>query len=402
MTRRRPLALLPLLLALWPAAAAAAPALGARALLDSVVVRYRGLAQYRFEGVVRATASGAALAEPQRAEMSFRYAAVRPAKLRNETVDSSLPNTVVADGESLWVWVPRLDQYMVRKAPVYVPGTEPSPAARDFDPVLYFVLAFERGIADARDLGTDTVATTGGPVRCRRIAVEFAPDTNRRAPRQLPRVLWIDEARRLVLRDSSTVETSHPQYGDLRQVQATRYALADVATPAPDSLFRFVPPAGARRVRRIGQSPQEDALAGKPAKDFSLAVFDGKGRKVSLAAQKGSVVVLDFWATWCGPCRRWMPVVAKLEAETQKQGVRFFAVNLHEDVADVRAYVTAQKVQVPVLLDVDGAVGTAYGARSIPLTVVIGRDGRVVRTLVGVHPEEDLRDALREAGVEGV
>ena len=97
-----------------------------------------------------------------------------------------------------------------------------------------------------------------------------------------------------------------------------------------------------------------------------------------------------------------MPVVAKLEAETQKKGVRFFAVNLHEDLADVRAYVTAQKVQVPVLLDVDGAVGTAYGARSIPLTVVIGRDGRVVRTLVGVHPEEDLRDALREAGVEGV
>ena len=402
MTRRRPLALLPLLLALLAVPAAAAPALDARALLDSVVVRYRTLPRYHFTGVIHATASGAGLATPQHAEMAFRYAAVRPSRLRNETVDASMPNTVVADGESLWVWVPRLDQYMVRKAPAYLPGTEPSPAARDFDPVLFFVLHFERGVVAARDLGADTVVTTGGPVRCRRIAVEFAPDTSRRAQRQLPRVLWIDEARRLVLRDSSTVETSHPQYGELRQTQSSRYAFADVTVPAPDSLFRFTPPAGARRVRRIGQSPQEDALTGQPARDFTLAVLDGKGRKVSLAAQKGSVVVLDFWATWCGPCRRWMPVVAKLEAETESQGVRFFAVNLHEDVADVRAYVTAQKVKVPVLLDADGAVGTAYGARSIPLTVVIGKDGRIVRTLVGVHPEDDLRDALREAGVEGI
>ena len=402
MTCRRPLAFLPLLLALLPAAAAAAPALDARALLDSVVVRYRALPRYHFAGVTHASASGPALPEPQRAEMSFRYAAVRPARLRNETADASMPNTVVADGESLWVWVPRLDQYMVRKAPNYEPGTEPSPAARDFDPVLYFVLTFERGVTGARDLGTDTVVTTAGPVRCRRVVVEFTPDTSRRAQRQLPRVLWIDEARRLVLRDSATVETSHPQYGELRQVQATRYAFADVATPAPDSLFRFTPPAGAKRVRRIGQSPQEDALTGQPAKDFNLAVLDGKGRKVSLAAQKGSVVVLDFWATWCGPCRRWMPIVAKLEAETAPKGVKFFAVNLHEDVADVRAYVTAQKVKVPVLLDVDGAIGTAYGARSIPLTVVIGRDGRIVRTLLGVHPEDDLRDALREAGVAGI
>jgi len=175
-----------------------------------------------------------------------------------------------------------------------------------------------------------------------------------------------------------------------------------VSAPAPDSMFRFTPPQGAMRVRQLGQKEQKDELAGTTAHEFTLAVLDGKGRKVSLLAQRGKVVVLDFWATWCGPCRRWMPVVAKLEKETAGKNVRFFAVNLHEPVADVREYVQAQKIAVPVLLDTDGAVGTAYGARSIPLTVVVGRDGKVVRTLVGVHPEDDLRDALREAGVAGL
>lgn len=143
------------------------------------------------------------------------------------------------------------------------------------------------------------------------------------------------------------------------------------------------------------------ALIGKPAPDFSLASVNGQG-KFSLASMKGKVVIVDFWATWCGPCRRWMPIVAKLEKETEGKGVKFFAVNLREPPATVRAYVREQKVEVPVLMDADGKVGTAYGARSIPLTVVVGRDGKIVRTLLGVHPEEDLRDALREAGVEGI
>jgi thiol-disulfide isomerase/thioredoxin len=399
---RRVLALLPLLLAAAPAFAAAAPARDARALVDSVASRYRRMPFYRFEGVVHASASGAALPEPQTMEMPFRYAALRPSRLLNETQSPFMPMRTVADGESLRVWAPSLQQFTVAKAPVILPGAEPTGTAATLDPAFYFAGALARGVESARDVGADTVHTTAGTVRCRRVEVTYAADSARAGSRVLPRVLWIDEARGVVLRDSTTTDMEHPQYGALRQVQVARYVLADVGTPPPDSMFRFTPPEGAKRVRRLGQQEEPDALAGKPAKDFTLAVLDGKGRKVSLAAQRGTVVVLDFWATWCGPCRRWMPVVAKLEKETAGKGVKFFAVNLHEELADVREYVQAQKVAVPVLLDTDGAVGIAYGARSIPLTVIVGRDGKVVRSLVGVHPEDDLRDALREAGVAGL
>ena len=384
---------LSLLLAASPAFAGGPPARDARALVDTVAARYRSWPFYRLEGVLHASASGANLPMPQSMDVPFRYAAVRPSRVLNESRSPFLPTVTVADADSVRMWAPSLQQYTVQKAPAA--GDE----AATVDPAIRFAGSLSGGIQGVRDLGADTVQTASGSVRCRRVEITYLSDSARADARALPRVLWIDESRGVVLRDSMTTDLVHARYGELRQVQVTRYALVDVAAPPPDSLFRFAPSEGALRVRRLGQQDPPDPLAGKPAKPFTLAVLDGKGRKVSLAEQRGKVVVLDFWATWCGPCRRWMPVVAKLEKETAGKDVRFFAVNLHEELAEVREYVKAQKIAVPVLLDTDGAVGTAYGASSIPLTVVIGRDGKVVRSLVGVHPEDDLRDALREAGV---
>jgi thiol-disulfide isomerase/thioredoxin len=401
MTRRRLLPIALLLLATAPPQPAPAAADDARALVDSVAARYERLPRYRFEGVVNARATGAGLGKEQSLAMPFRYAAVRPSRLLTDARNPSMPTLIVADGESLWISAPALGQYLVQKAPSFAPGASLDPMTRSFDGVLSMAAGLGAGLAGARSIGRDTVHTAAGPVSCRRLELSYAPDSTRPGARVLPRVLWIDEARGVVLRDSSTNEITHAQFGEVRQVQDTRWVVADVKGDVPDSLFAFTPPAESRRVRRLGVSNDPDD-AGKPAADFSLAVLDGKGRKVSLAAQKGKVVVLDFWATWCGPCRRWMPIVAKLEKETAGKDVKFFAVNLREPPATVRKYVSEQKVQVPVLMDSDGNVGTAYGARSIPLTVVVGRDGKIVRTLLGLHPEEDLRDALREAGVEGI
>lgn len=406
MTRRRPALFALLVLALLlPDRATRAEAAGgdARSLVESVVAAYEKLPRYRLEGVIQVRATGSELPEAQQMEMLFRYAAIRPSKLHSDARNPYMPSLVVANGESLWVSAPTLQQYSVQKAPVFQPGTKPSNAARSFDPVLMLTAGLATDLKSARWLGADTVHLSSGPVSCRRVELTYAPDTTRPNSRALPRVVWIDETRKLVLRDSNTTEMSHPKFGLVRQAQVVRYVVADLESAPPDSLFRFKPPADSKRVRRIGQSASNDRDdAGLPAAAFTLAVLDGKGAKVSLASQKGKVVVLDFWATWCGPCRRWMPIVAKLEKETAGKNVKFFAVNVREPAATVRAYVQQQKVEVPVLLDSDGKVGTAYGASSIPLTVVVGKDGKIVRTLVGVHPEEDLRDALREAGVEDI
>jgi len=155
-----------------------------------------------------------------------------------------------------------------------------------------------------------------------------------------------------------------------------------------------------RRVRRFMQrSPEHEALEGQPATDFTLETLAGS-KPVKLSELKGRVVVLDFWATWCGPCRRWLPIVEQASRDYASKGLAVFAVNERETDSKVRAYLDQQKLDLPVLMDRSGTVGSIYRASSIPLTVVVGKDGFVLRVMVGLHEAEDLKDVLHEAGID--
>ena len=142
-----------------------------------------------------------------------------------------------------------------------------------------------------------------------------------------------------------------------------------------------------------GGSPgTESPLVGKPAPDFTLDLLDGK--PFHLAESKGQVVVLDFWATWCGPCLQAMPQVERVTREFRDRGVRLVAVNLQEAPRDIKAMLERNRLDVTVALDIDGVVADKYRATAIPQTVVIDRSGTVARLFVGSGP--DLGDQLRE------
>jgi peroxiredoxin len=171
------------------------------------------------------------------------------------------------------------------------------------------------------------------------------------------------------------------------------YTTSAPGAPADATAFAWTPPQGATQLKpqaadagdlMADANNDEDAskkLVGQPAPAFTLEDLDGK--KVSIADQKGSVVVLDFWATWCPPCREGMPHLDELYKSKQADGVKVFAINLREDRDKAKAFLDSKNLSLPVLLDANGEVAKAYLVGGIPQTVVIGKDGVVKHVVVG-------------------
>lgn len=125
-----------------------------------------------------------------------------------------------------------------------------------------------------------------------------------------------------------------------------------------------------------------EAGSGQPAPDFRLK--DINGQEVSLEQFKGKIVLLDFWATWCGPCRATMPEIEKLQQD-HPNDFTLLTVNIAEPLDSVLPYVRSQNIKSRVLMDIDGQVGTAYGIASIPMQVVIDKEGVLRHTQIGQY-----------------
>jgi peroxiredoxin len=133
------------------------------------------------------------------------------------------------------------------------------------------------------------------------------------------------------------------------------------------------------------REPEPHALLGKPAPPIELELLDGG--KLDLASLKDKVVILDFWATWCGPCVQAMPIIDKVAEKFKDQGVLLYAVNLEEGAEEIKKFLEENKLEVPIALDSDGAVAKAYLAVAIPQTVLVGKDGSVQVVKVGLLPD---------------
>ncbi|MEP3932471.1 TlpA family protein disulfide reductase [Rhodopirellula bahusiensis] len=136
-------------------------------------------------------------------------------------------------------------------------------------------------------------------------------------------------------------------------------------------------------------------LVGQKAPDFKLKTLDGEPFRI--ADQTGRTLVLDFWATWCGPCMQAMPVIEDAVAEFDPEQVRLVAVNLQESAEDIRNTLDRIGVSPEVVLDIDGVAAGRYQANAIPQTVVIDAEGTVTRVFVGGGSKlgEQLADAIR-------
>ncbi|MFQ5875157.1 MAG: TlpA family protein disulfide reductase [Dehalococcoidia bacterium] len=127
---------------------------------------------------------------------------------------------------------------------------------------------------------------------------------------------------------------------------------------------------------------------GKPAPDFTIASFSGE--TVSLSDYRGSPVVVNFWASWCGPCRLEAPVLERVWRRFELDGVMFLGVNIQDLEKDARAYIREFDITYPNGPDDTGLTTIDYGVGGIPVTFFIDRDGVVARRYVGALKESRL------------
>lgn len=139
-------------------------------------------------------------------------------------------------------------------------------------------------------------------------------------------------------------------------------------------------------------------IVGQPAPDFALRDLDGA--VVTLSDLRGQVVWVNFWATWCRPCKEELPDIQKLQDEMRDGGLIVLAVNKEESAEDAAAYMRDAGLSLRTLLDRSGEVYEQYRLQGLPDSFLIDRDGNLASIYYGFLSEKKMRDRLAPLGLE--
>ncbi len=161
--------------------------------------------------------------------------------------------------------------------------------------------------------------------------------------------------------------------------------------------FKPVLPAGMQLVDPLKQMAQQAPVPlGRPAPDFEVASINGS--RVKLSEMRGKVVLIDFWATWCGPCRLGLPETQKLDQEFGKKGLAVLAVS-NEDKPTVQPFLAQNHYTFPCYLDDSSAASQAFHVTSLPTVAIIDRKGNLSAYMIGLQDPNTIRGELKKAGL---
>ncbi len=146
-----------------------------------------------------------------------------------------------------------------------------------------------------------------------------------------------------------------------------------------------------------GSGPAVAVGVGEPSPGFSL--LDATGELVSLERLRGKVVYVDFWASWCGPCRRAFPWMNEMSRRYHAQGLTVLGVNVDRKRSDADRFLRQTPAAFTVVFDAAGATPSAWGVRAMPSSYLVDRDGRVLAVEAGFDDEHKamLEERIRKA-----
>lgn len=160
-------------------------------------------------------------------------------------------------------------------------------------------------------------------------------------------------------------------------------------------------PSKAPRTSRDVQSGSSYETNPRPAPDVPMTTMNGKS--LNLAELSGKVVLVNFWATWCAPCRREIPDLIDLYSEMKSDGLVIVGIAVDQDGAEVvEPFVNEQNINYPIVLDPDQSMESHFDAMyGLPTTYVVNPEGQIVRRVLGVFPTEKLKPTLENMLTDG-
>jgi thiol-disulfide isomerase/thioredoxin/outer membrane lipoprotein-sorting protein len=372
----------------------------AKPVLEKVHAAYAKLGGLQASGTWSAEWEIGEVKGAQSAEFTSSYAP--PNKFRHETKDDLLFGST---GEKVFALNLKKNQFITLDAPKARGPADDLPAQyapilKEKNPSLLLAMTDDATpyLAEkAKSIDkADDVKIGGTAYTALKVATHDGADVS----------VLIDPATNLIRQwsvDLKRALTERGQQNVNKAAMTINYVTVKPEAPAGADAFAWAPPEGAKDAAKLAAAPKEgeaNELEGKKAPAFELADLDGKKVKLDelLKAKEKKVIVLDFWATWCPPCRAGLPILDKVaHDDKRKDKVAVYAVNLEEDKKDVAAFKEQTKLKLNVLLDSNGEAGKAYGANAIPQTVIIGKDGKVKKVMVGLHEEQDLAKEIDAA-----
>ncbi|MGA2500107.1 MAG: TlpA disulfide reductase family protein [Tepidisphaeraceae bacterium] len=382
-----------------PAAAMAEVSPEVQAVLERVTAAYGAVKSLELGGTVRMQLNEDGQERVREAGFTGKF--LTPGFFRHETKDEPL---VIGTGKKAYLYVERERVFEQSDVPegraVFEKLTDSQKQILLLqDPGLALALSDNAGqmlrrLVKKVEAGGEAKA---GGVDCVVLKVQLSdPDS--------PAELKFEKATQLLREMTVDMTASVQKEGrpDIRDVRyAVSYGTIKTDTEVKAEAFAFAVPAGTREMSEMaaaddeGDGGDKSPLPGQAAPDFALE--DLEGNTVKLADLKGSVVILDFWATWCGPCRAAMPHLNVIYEKHKAAGLKVFIVNQQEEKDKVARFIEANKLTMPALLDLKAIVGKKYHVNGIPTTVVIGRDGVVKQVHVGFGGSLDDLDRELEA-----
>jgi peroxiredoxin/outer membrane lipoprotein-sorting protein len=343
----------------------------AKVLLKKVAETYRTISAARFESETFEERAGQ---QSVVRRTTLRKTTIsQPGKVRIETTGSNEPAVTISDGKTVWNFFPESNEYTATPAGKQGVGQG---AIASYS-LLNEIREPVRIIGFGRAADTDCTILTIGR------------DGNH------ARTLWIDPNTNFIRKDEAK-DISTSDGASSSQSSTTTFPVAHAVETPDSAIFSFAPGKTRAIERRELQKAAPVTRIGTLAPEFTLRNL--KGEEVRLSDLRGKIVVLDFWATWCPPCRLSMPTLELLSRQFEDKGLMVLGID-DEDPKEQSAFLVSFGYSFSSLVDPAARVKTLYNVEGIPATILIDRQGKIKTYDVGTATYESLWEALQALGI---